>query len=73
MEKVKEMPQTETNGEVSEEEKMRQIAFQREMMMRAANLIMQALSVGGEQVNPLFDKGQRGILEEKLYGFLKVL
>jgi len=73
MEKVKEMPKTDNGEMANEEEKMRQIAFQREMMMRAANLIMQALSVGGEQVNPLFDKEQRAILEEKLYGFLKVL
>ena len=73
MEKVKEMPKTE-NGEMgSEEAKMREVAFQREMLMRASNLIMQALSVGGPEVKPLFEKEQRAILEEKLYGFLKIL
>ncbi len=73
MEKVKEMPKTE-NGEMgTDEAKLRQIAFQGEMMMRSANLIMQALSVGGPEVTPLFEKEQRAILEEKLYGILKVL
>ena len=62
------------NGQMNEEEmKLRQIAFQREMMMRSANILMQALSVGGSEVKPLFDKEQRAILEEKLYGILKVL
>lgn len=72
--KTQEPPVQEQNGQMVEEEvKLRQIAFQREMMMRSANLLMQALSVGGEQVKPLFDKEQRAILEEKLYGVLKVL
>jgi hypothetical protein len=62
------------NGQMGEEEmKLRHAAFQREMMMRSANLLMQALSVGGTEVKPLFDKEQRAILEEKLYGILKVL
>jgi len=67
-------PVENVKGTKDEEElKMRQMAFQGEMMMRTANLVMQALSVGGEQVSPLFDKEQRAILEEKLYGILKVL
>ena len=63
-----------SNGEMQEEElKMRQAAFHRDMLMRSANLVMQGLSIGGPEVKPLFDKEQRAILEEKLYGFLKVL
>jgi hypothetical protein len=70
--KTKEAPAA-SNGVADDEVKMRQIAFQGEMMMRTANLLMQSLSVGGPEVKPLFDKEQRAILEEKLYGILKVL
>jgi len=75
METATQAPPVENIKGAKEEEelKMRQMAFQGEMMMRTANLVMQALSVGGEQVSPLFDKEQRAILEEKLYGILKVL
>lgn len=65
-------PIANTNG-AQDELKMKQMAFQGEMMMRTANLLMQGLSIGGEQVKPLFDKEKRAILEEKLYGILKIL
>ena len=44
-----------------------------ELKMRKASIILQSLSVGGDVVNPLFDKKTRKELEDKVADLLKSL
>lgn len=46
-------------------------ASRTELNIRRASTIMNGLAVGGDVINPLFDKKTRKELEEKLAGILK--